>query len=383
MINEVGLKTDFAPAERSSQADIKNQANQFSENLFNMFLSFVPEMILVLNKNRQVVYCNDVVLYKLGLKNASTLVGKRPGEIFNCKNAFVNECGCGTSKFCRYCGAVNAILNTINNKKHSIEECRLLVKAGIAEEALDLRVWTTLFNYKDDDYVFLFISDIADEKRKQFFERIFFHDLLNLASAIKGFSDLANDDQVDSRYRKIYISRISKLSHRIINEIDSHRQLLMAESGEFVVEKTKINSLQFVNSIFNIYNNKEVLNQRILEVDKSAMSFEMVTDERLLCRILANMVKNGLEASVPGETVSISCNMVDDKAYFSVSNPTYIPENIQAQLFNRSFSTKGNGRGLGTYSMKYLTEKYLLGNISYTTSEKDGTTFTVCYPLEI
>jgi signal transduction histidine kinase len=103
----------------------------------------------------------------------------------------------------------------------------------------------------------------------------------------------------------------------------------------------------------------------------------------LLSRVLGNMIRNAIEASSPGETVTIGCFGKDDKIHFWVHNPAYMPEGIGLQVFDRSFSTKGAGRGLGTYSAKYPTEKYLAGEISYTSSEEQGTTFTAVYPLSL
>jgi len=40
------------------------------------------------------------------------------------------------------------------------------------------------------------------------------------------------------------------------------------------------------------------------------------------------------------------------------------------------------GRGLGTYSMKLLSERYLEGCVGFTSSAKHGTTFTARYPLD-
>jgi signal transduction histidine kinase len=57
-----------------------------------------------------------------------------------------------------------------------------------------------------------------------------------------------------------------------------------------------------------------------------------------------------------------------------------MPSSVQRQVFNRSFSTKGAGRGLGTYSVKLLTERYLKGKAGFTSSEADGTTFFVILP---
>jgi Signal transduction histidine kinase regulating citrate/malate metabolism len=60
-----------------------------------------------------------------------------------------------------------------------------------------------------------------------------------------------------------------------------------------------------------------------------------------------------------------------------------MPREVQLQLFQRSFSTKGSNRGLGTYSMKLLTERYLHGSIAFTVSEEEGTTFFARYPCKV
>ncbi|MGA2077009.1 MAG: hypothetical protein ABSH52_26260 [Terriglobia bacterium] len=51
------------------------------------------------------------------------------------------------------------------------------------------------------------------------------------------------------------------------------------------------------------------------------------------------------------------------------------------QAFRRSFSTKSPvGRGIGTYSTKLITERYLGDSLSFTSSEEAGTTFAVTLP---
>jgi hypothetical protein len=70
-------------------------------------------------------------------------------------------------------------------------------------------------------------------------------------------------------------------------------------------------------------------------------------------------VKNAIEGSAPGELVTTGWRRDSDRVVFHVHNPTYIPENIRLQMFSRSFSTKGAGRDLGTYSVMLLAEKYL------------------------
>ena len=63
---------------------------------------------------------------------------------------------------------------------------------------------------------------------------------------------------------------------------------------------------------------------------------------------------------------------------FAIHNPAVIPEQVQLQVFQRSFSTKGQpGYGIGTYSMKLLGEQYLGGKVAFTSRSPEGTTFTL------
>ena len=61
-------------------------------------------------------------------------------------------------------------------------------------------------------------------------------------------------------------------------------------------------------------------------------------------------------------------------------NNNYIPEDIQMQIFHRSFSTKESGRGLGTYSMRLVGENYLKGKVYFTSDKLKGTTFLIDLP---
>jgi sensor histidine kinase regulating citrate/malate metabolism len=108
---------------------------------------------------------------------------------------------------------------------------------------------------------------------------------------------------------------------------------------------------------------------------------EILTDRRLLGRVLGNMIKNALEAIRPGSRVTLSCQEDDDCVVCRVHNPGVIPPDIQMQVFQRSFSTKAaQGRGIGTHSMKLLGERYLYGKVSFASRDPDGTTFWIRLP---
>ncbi len=376
------LPTQFAPAERSGAEELRLQSEMFQrESFFIEVMRFLPDIVLILNENRQIVYANDTALSTARAPELLSALGLRPGEALRCKHAGTSEGGCGTTRFCRYCGAVNAVLKSQAGTK-AVEECRITVDRNGQEEAMDLRVWACPFRSGNEIFTFFVAADIADEKRKHFLERIFLHDIMNTATALRGFSELVQGGFLADCDKADFLQRISLLSNRIIDEINAHRQLIAAESGELKTDFKELDSLVFLRDLFRSYNRPDILDQRRLALDESGAAAVLTTDATLLGRVVGNMTKNAIEASTPGETVTMGARVEGDRVAFWVHNPTYMPENIRLQVFQRSFSTKGAGRGLGTYSMKYLTEKYLGGSIGFTSTETEGTTFTAVYPLK-
>ena len=106
----------------------------------------------------------------------------------------------------------------------------------------------------------------------------------------------------------------------------------------------------------------------------------LTTDPAVVGRVLGNLVKNALEASAPGEAVVIGARATDDGCELWCHNRGAIPPAHQPQVFQRSFSTKGEGHGIGTYSVRLLTERYLHGRVGFTSSPEAGTRFTVALP---
>ncbi len=374
--------TQFAPAERVDQARVLEISHYFnSGSPVGTLLNLVPEVILILNRQRQVVFANRAALEFAGADEMEEVLGMRPGELIRCKHGHEAPGGCGTTEFCRYCGAVNAILESQEGKPVT-KECRVTVENGEKEESLDLRVWARPLEMRGEELTFFAISDIADEKRREFLERIFLHDIMNTATALRGFSWLLNVNEQDKQERRNYEDRIALLTERMINEIQAHRQLLAAERGELKPAVERANSYVLLQDVFTSFCHPDMLDRRLLRSSQDSASVMFSTDVTLLTRVLSNMVKNAIEATAPGDMVTMGCREDGDHVIFWVHNPTYMPENIRLQIFNRSFSTKGPGRGLGTYSIKYLTEKYLGGHVTFTSSEAEGTTFEASYPTE-
>jgi len=381
MNDETLLMTWFAPAERAAESELVLQAQYFAEwNSLRAILDAVPDVVMVLNSHRQLVYCNEALLRLLQIEHRSSLIGLRPGEVLQCVHSVETVGGCGTTEFCRTCGGTRAIVNSQQGQR-TVEECCVLVQAGGTVEALDLRVWASPLDYRDEPFTIFTIVDIRDEKRRAALEQVFFHDVLNLVGALQGAMHLMalRFSEVDTTS----LDRIRDIVRYLAEEIKAQRDLMSAENNQYVIEPEVITSVHLLRELCVTYRQHYVATGREIQFAPDTMDVELVTDVNLLRRVVSNMLKNALEAIPVGEAVTLGCQMVGEQVQFWVQNPGVIPREVQLQLFQRSFSTKGARRGLGTYSMKLLSERYLQGAVTFISTPETGTRFEATYPRNL
>ncbi len=375
------LQTEFAPAERAEMSVIQRQAAVFTNLDPLVFLADAAiEYILVLNNFRQIVFANLSFTDFIKIENRQAVYGKRPGEAVNCINACLSEEGCGTTGFCRECGAANTILQALTGKP-AIMECHILRRPDKNIEAIDCLAHTTPFNYRGEDFAVLTWTNISDQNRRKILERTFFHDIMNIAGPLKGFADLLISSETEKKEK--YAGFIKNISERLFDEIEAQRSLLAAENNELAINAVQINSKELAASVISLFHDHTLAGNKYIVTRADFEEIQFKSDRALIHRVLVNMLKNALEATVSSDTVTIGCINKQGKVLFSVHNPGVIPKHVQMQIFKRSFSTKGNGRGIGTYSMKLLCENYLGGTVYFTSCPETGTTFTAEFPLNL
>jgi signal transduction histidine kinase len=169
----------------------------------------------------------------------------------------------------------------------------------------------------------------------------------------------------------------------LAEDIEAQRDLAAAERGDLIVTPKVLKAGVVLQRVQILYARRAAMEQKEIVIGEGADAVELETDERLLSRVLGNLVKNALEASRPGDRVTLAaCN--DGGVILSVHNQAVMPEVVQAQVFQRLFSTKeGSGRGLGTYSVKLLTEQYLGGIVEFYSTPVGGTTFRLRLPRQL
>lgn len=235
----------------------------------------------------------------------------------------------------------------------------------------------------------LTIQDITEIKRKELLQSLFMHDLANRVTEVIANSELLHqfckrgDLDPESIYR--WSENINMISKELGLEVSAQQAVAAMELKQMSANPSEVKSLKEIEKLtahfFPVQKNHKVT----LVVDDSSKNILFSTDPVLLRRVLTNLVKNAIEASKPGDVITLGCNRgcKPGTVEFWIHNPAAIPAELREHLFKPYFSTKHSTRGLGTYSIKFLTEYFLKGSVEVDSCEETGTCFRVSYPLAL
>ncbi|MFV0348211.1 MAG: ATP-binding protein [Halodesulfovibrio sp.] len=367
------------PAGNTKEAaqEIQRLRDKVAEVLQGLVAQTVPVAFTVLNLNRAIIFANEAACKLFGVESEADLLGRRPGEIVSCVHA--NKDMCGGSACCEYCGNVKAVLG-VSTAGVACEESRVLTEQKGRIKALNLRVQAYRLELGDDVLALCYLTDISREKYREMLETLFLHDSLNALGGILGAVRIMSG-QVDSCYANL-AQATEERTDQLIREVKFFQTFFSAEQGEFVPAPEPLHAVEFLHdlkvlgALFPCAEGKRIL------VDEADYDAHFVTDRHLLQRSMENLLKNALEASSKGDEVHLGFLRKGRKMHFYVRSRPYMPQHIQAQLFQRTFSTKRRGRGLGTYSARMFVTNYLGGTVSFESSPDEGTVFWVQIPVD-
>ena len=217
-------------------------------------------------------------------------------------------------------------------------------------------------------------------------EQLTRHDLKNPLNVVIGYPKLIMDKENLSEKSKSFLNEIEKSGYRMLHMINHSLDIFKMERGMYQLNKMPVDILKIVKLLdsetFEMQKRKN-LKIKILLNNKTPVVQDnfIVMGEELLCySMLGNLIKNALEASPKGETITI---MLNKKKTFviKIHNKGVVPKEIHDIFFDK-YVTKGknSGTGLGTYSAK-LTIAIHNGSIQMQSTQQDGTTITIYMPF--
>jgi hypothetical protein len=340
-------------------------------------INTLPNIVAILDDQRRLVYANTAMEKKLGEQGLESAFNLRPGEIFACVHSHKTPGGCGTSDACEFCGAMRAMKQSRSEGATISKNYRIFSSVNGSNKGYNFRFTSTPVMIDNLFFYLVTLEDTSDQHRKAELERIFFHDLMNALGSLHGVISLIREKD---RPDPIHIEILEATYNSLFDTINEQKQYSLAESGQLSVRKEEIHTRDLLIEVALPFSGDSGFTSRV-EMEEEITETTFVSDPVLLGRVLTNMTKNALEASAPGKPVRIGADLSDGHISFWVHNHGMIPQEVQHQLFERSFSTKGEGRGLGTFSMKLIGETYLGGKVGFSSDEQNGTVFTIALPM--
>lgn len=202
---------------------------------------------------------------------------------------------------------------------------------------------------------------------------------LNIPEMLMAADNLSAD-------QKELLQLLSDSGQRMFQIIRRSLDLIKIEKGTYVFKPAQVDVFAVANKIFaeltGLMTQKKL--QKELFIDSTPASetctFRVMGEEFLIYSILSNLIKNAVEASPEGSTVSLSL-ISHPIISVSIHNSGAIPPLIRDRFFDRYVTSgKESGTGLGAYSAR-LMARALGGDLSFVTNDAEGTTLTLSFQV--
>jgi CheY-like chemotaxis protein len=207
-------------------------------------------------------------------------------------------------------------------------------------------------------------------------ERMSRHDLKTPLNSVIAVSRLLREGgQVSSEDQEL-LSIVERAGYRILSMVNLSLDLFRMEQGTYQFRPQAIDLADVVHKVGADLESQAASKDVSLHLRQSGRSVARA-EELLSYSMLANLVKNAIEAEPEGGTVSITVEGAGPRVSVHVHNSGIVPERVLARFFEKyATSGKSAGLGLGTYSAR-LMARVQEGDITLHSLPDAGTTVSV------
>ncbi|HEX7889947.1 MAG TPA: response regulator [Ramlibacter sp.] len=211
-------------------------------------------------------------------------------------------------------------------------------------------------------------------------ERMSRHDLKTPLNSILGATRLLRDDAKLNTDQRELVGVLQRASMRMLEMVNLSLGLFRMETGTYDFRPQAVNLHDVITRVLLDLHSYAESNGTTVHLRGSGHTPVYVRAEELLCySIIANVVKNAIEAAGPGGMVTLAIAR-DDPVQLSVHNAGEVPPAIAERFFEKYVTAgKSGGTGLGTYSAR-LMARTQRGELALRTSAAEGTTLLLTLP---
>lgn len=212
-------------------------------------------------------------------------------------------------------------------------------------------------------------------------EAIARHDLKSPLNLIIGAPQILLDMSDNLTEKQChYLEMIENAGRRMLDMINLSLDLFQIEHGMYKFRPTSVDGVEVVHEVVRHQEPLALVRKVTCELliggcqPAESATFVLPCERLLLYSSLSNLLKNAIEASPSGETVTIDLRSDNDSKSIRIRNRGEVPPSIRERFFQKhTTSGKEHGVGLGAYSAKLMTEAQG-GSIQLDSSQPDATT---------
>ncbi len=141
---------------------------KIKESIFKKMFNSAPVVMIILNKNSEILDINKTGL-ELLKKDASKTLGKRGGDFLSCINSSLDKKGCGQSHHCESCVLNNSVNKTIVSKQNvNKTEFDINIKDEFGSiKTLNFHISTAILPDKDEDKILVCMENVTSLKHNE------------------------------------------------------------------------------------------------------------------------------------------------------------------------------------------------------------------------
>lgn len=207
--------------------------------------------------------------------------------------------------------------------------------------------------------------------------------LSTILSSVSLIERYRKDEQIEKREKHIH--RIKDSVKNLTGILNDFLSLSKLEEGKVTINKSRFLWKDYIDTLVEEFTPKLKENQKIIHSYEDE-ALEVTSDTHLLTNIFNNICSNAIKYSMAGSTIYCNQKVVGKRLVIEIKDEGLgIPQAEQKHMFSRFYRATNvsniQGTGLGLTIVKRYVD-LLGGEISFSSTEGKGTTFTINLPLK-
>ena len=230
------------------------------------------------------------------------------------------------------------------------------------------------------DYQVLQLQAQASQLKEQVFRAVA-HDLRAPLLGLQGYLYILQSGKATQEEKKQYLELMSQAARNLSALLEDVLEVSRVEAGMLAPQKRPVDIAALAAEVVNTL--APTAAEKKIELQADIPAWKMPADEKLLRRVLTNLVSNAIKFTEKG-FVRLRAKE-DEKCYFITVQDSGIGMSEQELkgLFQKYHQVHADkpGYGLGLFISRQIVEAHG-GTLSVTSRPGEGSTFTVALPKE-